>query len=85
MFGQRFVWVTDCYAAKFLLFYKDGNRAILWVQMCLMCWDVDIIHRPDSQLLDANYWFCLGINVALILFSVIIFNTGLSSGSHMQP
>jgi hypothetical protein len=31
VFGQRFVWVTDCYAAKFLLSYEGGNCAILWL------------------------------------------------------
>jgi hypothetical protein len=55
VFSQRFVWVTDCYAIKFLLSYEGGNPAILRLQMCLMCWDVDIIHRPDSQLVDADY------------------------------
>jgi hypothetical protein len=29
IFGQRFVWVTDCYAVKFLLSYEGGNPAIL--------------------------------------------------------
>ena len=31
--------------------------------MCLMCWDVDIVHRPDSELVDANYWLQLGIDI----------------------
>ncbi len=56
VFGQRFVWVTDCYAVKFLLSYEGGNPAILCLQMRLMCWDVDIVHRPDYKLVDANYW-----------------------------
>jgi hypothetical protein len=29
LFGQQFVWVTDCYVAKFILFYDGGNPAIL--------------------------------------------------------
>jgi hypothetical protein len=37
VFGQKFVWVTDCYAVKFLLSYDCGNPAILRLQMCLMC------------------------------------------------
>ena len=49
VFGQRFVWVTDCYAIKFILSYEGGNPAILRLQMRLMCWDVDIVHRPDSE------------------------------------
>ncbi len=63
VFGQRFVWVTDCYMVKFLLSYKGGNPAILCLQMRLMCWDVDIIHRPDSKLVHADYWSRLGANI----------------------
>jgi hypothetical protein len=48
--------VTDCYAIKFILSYEGGNLAILHLQMQLMCWDIDIVHRPDSELVDANYW-----------------------------
>jgi hypothetical protein len=55
VFGQQFVWVTNCYAIKFLLSYEGSNPAILCLQMRLMCWDVDIIHRPDSELVDADY------------------------------
>ena len=58
LFGQRFVWVTDCYAIKFILSYEGGNSGILCLQMRLMCWDVDIVHRPDTALVDADYWSC---------------------------
>jgi hypothetical protein len=60
VFGQHFVWVTDCYAIKFILSYEGGNPAILRLQMRLMCWDVDIVHCPDSELINANYWSRLG-------------------------
>ncbi len=63
VFGQRFVWVTDCYAIKFILSYEGGNHAILCLQMRLMCWDVDILHRPDHELIDADYWSRLGIDL----------------------
>jgi hypothetical protein len=63
LFGQRFVWVTNCYAIKFILSYEGGNSAILYLQMCLMCWDVDIVHRPDTKLVDANYWSHLGMDL----------------------
>ena len=63
VFGQRFVWVTDCYAIKFILSYKGGNPAILRLQMRLMCWDVDIVHRPDTELVDADYWSRLGVDL----------------------
>ena len=56
VFGQRCVWVTNCYAIKFILSYEGNNPAILRLQMRLMCWDVDIEHRPNSELVDADYW-----------------------------
>jgi hypothetical protein len=31
--------------------------------MRLMCWDVDIIHRNDTHLTDADYWSCLGADI----------------------
>jgi hypothetical protein len=63
VFGQCFVWITDCYVVEFLLSYEGGNPAILCLQMRLMCWDVDIIDRPDSELVDADYWSRLGANI----------------------
>ena len=63
LFAQRFVWVTDCYAIKFILSYEGGNSAILRLQMRLMCWDCDIVHRPESQLVDADYWSRLGVDL----------------------
>ncbi len=32
-FGQRFTWVTDCYALKFVLSYDGRNSAVLCLQM----------------------------------------------------
>ena len=63
VFGQRFVWVTDCYAIKFILLYEGGNSAILRLQMRLMCWDVNIVHRHDVELIDADYWSRLGADL----------------------
>jgi hypothetical protein len=37
LFGRQFVWVTDCYAAKFVLSYDGANPAILWLQMKHLC------------------------------------------------
>ncbi len=37
LFGQHFVWSTDCYAIKFILSYDGANPAILHLQMHLMC------------------------------------------------
>jgi hypothetical protein len=62
-FGQRFTWVTDCYAIKFILSYDGCNPSILRLQMRLMCWDMDIEHRNDTFLTDADYWSCLGVDL----------------------
>ena len=63
LFGTRFVWVTDCYAIRFILSYDGNNPAILRLQMRLMCWDVDIVHRNDIHLTDADYWSRLGADI----------------------
>ena len=55
LFCQRFVWTTACYAIKFILSYDGANPAILRLQMRLMCWDVDIVHRNDHYNADADY------------------------------
>ncbi len=54
--GRRFLRVTDCYAVKFILSYDGTNQAILRLQMQLMGWDVDIVHRHNKHLVDTNYW-----------------------------
>ena len=59
-FGQRFTWTTDCHAIKFILSYDGKNPAILRLQMRFMCWDVDIEHRNDIHLTDADYFSHLG-------------------------
>jgi hypothetical protein len=63
IFGQHFAWMTDCYAVKFLLSYKGSNPAILCPQMHLMCWDVNILHCPDSHLVNADNWSHLGAEI----------------------
>jgi hypothetical protein len=55
-FGQRFVWVTDCYALKFILSYDGQNPRILRLQMRIMCWDMVIKHRNEVCLTDADYF-----------------------------
>jgi hypothetical protein len=62
-FGRRFVWVTDCYAVKFILTYDGLNPAVLRLQMRLMGWDVEIVHRSAGFLTDADYWSRLGANL----------------------
>jgi hypothetical protein len=63
LFGQHFVWTTDCYAIKFILSYDGANPAILRLQMRLMCWDVDIVHQNDHYIADADYWSRLGADL----------------------
>ncbi len=62
-FGQCFTWVTDCYALKFVLLYDGRNSVILRLQMRFMCWDMDIEHRNNFHLVDANYWSRLGADL----------------------
>ena len=62
-FGQRFVWLTDCYALKFILSYDGRNAAILRLQMRFMCWDMIIEHRNDVCLTDADYFSRLGADL----------------------
>jgi hypothetical protein len=54
-FGCQFVWVTNCYAVKFILTYDGSNPAVLRLQMGLMGWDVEIVHRSSGFLTDADY------------------------------
>jgi hypothetical protein len=63
LFGQRFIWVTNCYTIKFVLSYDGANHAIFCLQMHLMGWDVNIVHRNDHYITDADYWSCLGANL----------------------
>ena len=80
LFGQHFVWVTDCYAAKFVLSYDGANPAILRLQMRLICWDVDKVHRPDVKLVDADYWSRLGVDIVynLLLCNYMVYTMNLS-------
>ncbi len=79
LFGQRFVWVTDCYAARFILSYDGNNPAVLRLQMRLKCWDVDIVHGNDTHLTDADYWSRLGADICFdpLFKSYLDFDRGL--------
>ncbi len=63
LFGQQIVWVTNCYAIKFILSYDGANHGILWLQMRLIRWDINIVHRNDHYIMDADYWSHLGTNL----------------------
>jgi hypothetical protein len=60
LFGQRIVWVTNCYAMKYFFLYKGANHTVLCLQMDLMCWNVDIIHQNNHYITDADYWLQIG-------------------------
>ena len=53
--------MTGCYPIKFIFSYEGGNPAILRLQMRPMCWDVDIVHWPDTEFVDTDYWSHLGV------------------------
>jgi hypothetical protein len=55
-YGCQYVWVTDCYAVKFILSYNGANQAFLCLQMHLIGWDIDIVHHTNDYLVGANYW-----------------------------
>jgi hypothetical protein len=83
LFGQRFVWVKDCHAAKFVLSYKGTNLVFLRLQMRLMCWEVDIVHHPDSESLNTDYWSRLGANMEYnsLLCNYLEFTMGMVHAS----
>ena len=63
LYGARFTWYTDCYAIKFLLSYDGPNAPILRLQMRLMCWDMDVVHRAGELMVDADYFSRLGADL----------------------
>jgi hypothetical protein len=50
-------------AVKFILLYDGSNPGILQLLMRLMCWDVDIVHRTNNFLVDADYWSWLNADL----------------------
>jgi hypothetical protein len=63
LFGQWFIWVTDCHAIQFIVSDNRNNPAILQLQIHLMCWDITNIHRNDSHLIDADIWSQIGADI----------------------
>jgi hypothetical protein len=47
--------------------------------MRLMCWDIDIVHRNVSHLVDANNWSQIGADICFdpLFKSYLDFNRGL--------
>ena len=44
------------------LVYEGSNPTIIRLQMRLMCWDVDIVYQPDTELVDSDYWSRIGVD-----------------------
>lgn len=63
LFGQRFTLITDCYAMRFILTYDGNNPVILRMQMRFMIWSLDIVHRANPHLIDADYFSRLGADL----------------------
>ena len=57
------MWITDCYALRFIMTYDGPNPVILRLQMRFMMWGMDIQHRPDKHLVDADYFSRCGANL----------------------
>jgi hypothetical protein len=59
--------------------YNENNPAISRLQIRLMCWDNDIVHRNDTHLIDANYWLRLGADICFdwLFKSYLNFDQGL--------
>jgi hypothetical protein len=79
LFRTRFVWVTNCYAIRFILLYDGNNPTVLCLQMRLMCWNVDIVHRNNTHLMVADYWSRLGVDICYnpLFKSYLDFDQGL--------
>ena len=61
--GMRFSWGTNCYDLEFVLSYNGTDPTFVCLQMCLVCWDMDIIHQNVNSLIDADYWSRLGTDL----------------------
>jgi hypothetical protein len=48
LFGNRFVWVMDCYTPQFLFSYNCSNQAVQHLQMHIMGWDLESIRQTTT-------------------------------------
>jgi hypothetical protein len=85
-FGCHFVWVTNCYAVKFILTYDGSNLAVLRLQMHLMGWDVEIVHCSSGFLTDTDYWLGLDANLCYdLLFRTYLHMCANLRSTHPPP
>eukprot|EP00970_Alexandrium_tamarense_P020839 scaffold15742_cov228-Alexandrium_tamarense.AAC.1 len=50
--GQKFTAIGDCKSLQFIMTYEGKNPVVLRLQMRLMCWWMDLVHRPNSFNVD---------------------------------
>ena len=60
--GSRFTNISDCYSMKFVLTYEGNNSVILRLQMRLMLWPIDIVHRTRDFNVDSDYMSKLALD-----------------------
>ena len=60
--SQRFTNISDCYSIKYLMGYEGKNPVILRLQLRLMLWPVDIVHRTRDFNVDSNYMSKLALD-----------------------
>ena len=50
-------------SSSYLMRAPTRQYSVFRLQMRLMCWDVDVVHHPDTKLVDSDYWSRLGVNL----------------------
>jgi hypothetical protein len=60
--GSRITSISDCYSLKFIMSYEGNNSVVLRLQMCLMLWAVDIVHRTREFNVDSDYMSKLALD-----------------------
>ena len=54
-YAVRFTNISDCYSLKFVMTYEGNNSVVLRIQMRLMLWSMDIVHRTRDFNADSDY------------------------------
>ena len=64
LWGRRFTAITDCYGLRFIMSYDGDNPVILRLQMRFMLWAMDLHHRTNEWLVDADYFSRCGADLS---------------------
>ena len=62
LWGGRFTSITDCHSLKYCLTYEGSNPVLLRMQMRLMLWNMDIVHRTRDYNVDSDYMSKLALD-----------------------